>query len=432
MMKYPLNTLRMARVRGLLNSIANSTRFFPTESIVSASSSSSSLSSSLSTYRPPSITCTATDISTASFSTSSSSSPGRGLRRKRQTTGSRFADAKTGIGKRLSSREQNEAAAARLSEQAQEMVVNNQDNPTGSGGEGGFVARDKDGNEVTMDEYLKFASLSPWVPCPDPVARRVFDIARTGPEDVHYELGSGDGRFNFQATDVYNVKKSVGIDIDPSLIAQSNNRIAKRHPRPAHIEFHCADLLESSGDEDELWNTMREECTIVTMYFVSDALQKLKPKFEQYLVGKKGCKIITVGYEMKGWESQWVEVCLGLTVHMYDMENLDSLYNSSFVGGVDDAVDNDDFLEDVEMDKELNILSRQKLAKMQEEEDAKDGPRNPFGVDTSVPKNVVLEEEVFEDGHWDFDENEVYGDDNDGEAISSANTNGKGKGKEAK
>uniref|UniRef100_A0A7S3VEK7 Uncharacterized protein n=2 Tax=Chaetoceros debilis TaxID=122233 RepID=A0A7S3VEK7_9STRA len=177
---------------------------------------------------------------------------------------------------------------------------------------------------------------------------------------------------------------------------------------------------------------MREECTIVTMYFVSDALQKLKPKFEQYLVGKKGCKIITVGYEMKGWESQWVEVCLGLTVHMYDMENLDSLYNSSFVGGVDDAVDNDDFLEDVEMDKELNILSRQKLAKMQEEEDAKDGPRNPFGVDTSVPKNVVLEEEVFEDGHWDFDENEVYGDDNDGEAISSANTNGKGKGKEAK
>lgn len=47
-----------------------------------------------------------------------------------------------------------------------------------------FVARDKDGNEVPMDEYLKFASLSPWVPCPDPVARKMLDISQIGPEDV--------------------------------------------------------------------------------------------------------------------------------------------------------------------------------------------------------------------------------------------------------
>ena len=47
-----------------------------------------------------------------------------------------------------------------------------------------FVAKDKDGNEVSMDEYLKFASLSPWVPCPDPVATRALDIARVGPDDV--------------------------------------------------------------------------------------------------------------------------------------------------------------------------------------------------------------------------------------------------------
>ncbi len=50
----------------------------------------------------------------------------------------------------------------------------------------GFVATDKDGREMTMDEYLKFATLSPWVPCPDPVARRCFDIAKAGPNDVSH------------------------------------------------------------------------------------------------------------------------------------------------------------------------------------------------------------------------------------------------------
>jgi hypothetical protein len=47
-----------------------------------------------------------------------------------------------------------------------------------------FVPKDKDGNEITMEEYLKFASLSPWVPVPDVVARRCLDIAKAGPDDV--------------------------------------------------------------------------------------------------------------------------------------------------------------------------------------------------------------------------------------------------------
>lgn len=47
-----------------------------------------------------------------------------------------------------------------------------------------FVPKDKDGNDVSMEEYLKFASLSPWVPVPDAVARRCLDIAKAGMNDV--------------------------------------------------------------------------------------------------------------------------------------------------------------------------------------------------------------------------------------------------------
>jgi len=185
-----------------------------------------------------------------------------------------------------------------------------------------FVARDKDGNEVPMDEYLKFASLSPWVPCPDPVARKMLDISQIGPEDIHYELGSGDGRVNFHAIDPpYAVKKSVGIDIDPSLIQSSNDRMDKRHPRPQNMEFICADLLDTTNDTTkQIWASIKDECTVLTMYFVEDALLKIKPTLERHLGGSP-CKIVTVGYEMNGWVPDWEEVILGLKIHLYDMKD---------------------------------------------------------------------------------------------------------------
>jgi len=34
------------------------------------------------------------------------------------------------------------------------------------------------------EEYLKKTSLSPWVPIPDPVARKLFDMSAPTPEDV--------------------------------------------------------------------------------------------------------------------------------------------------------------------------------------------------------------------------------------------------------
>lgn len=36
----------------------------------------------------------------------------------------------------------------------------------------------------TTDDYLKKTSLSPWVPIPDPIARKLFDMSAPTPEDV--------------------------------------------------------------------------------------------------------------------------------------------------------------------------------------------------------------------------------------------------------
>ncbi len=252
-----------------------------------------------------------------------------------------------------------------------------------------FVPRNKDGVEVTMGEYLKFANLSPWVPCPDAVAKRVLDIAKAGPDDIHYELGSGDGRVNFCAIDIYQVKKSAGIDIDPSMVNISSERILKRHPAPENITFICADLVdEACSKTTEVWNSIEEECTILTMYFVEDALDQIKPLLEKYLLGKK-CKVLTIGYQMKGWEPKWSELILGLSINMYEMDNIDELYNKTLVS------DEDISLEDME----LNARSRQKLA----EEGETEPNENPF-AEQRAQTELIFQEHL--DLDMDFDENE--------------------------
>ena len=48
-----------------------------------------------------------------------------------------------------------------------------------------FVARDNEGNEITMDQYMKeLATLSPWVGSPDAAIRKCLDIARASSTDV--------------------------------------------------------------------------------------------------------------------------------------------------------------------------------------------------------------------------------------------------------
>lgn len=161
------------------------------------------------------------------------------------------------------------------------------------------------------------ASLSPWVPCPDVVARRMLDVAKAGSTTRHYDLGCGDGRLNFHALDTYAVRHTTGIDIDPNLIRRAEERLSRRHPRPANVDFVTADLLEAP----ELWKQMGSDAdTVITCYFVEEALQKIQPLLEEHC-GSKGIRVVTCGYEMKGWHAKWSEVVLGLPIFLYELKD---------------------------------------------------------------------------------------------------------------
>lgn len=55
---------------------------------------------------------------------------------------------------------------------------------------------------------------APWVPTPRKKARKMLELAEVGPEDVVYDLGSGDGRLVIMAARKFGAR-AVGVEIDP-------------------------------------------------------------------------------------------------------------------------------------------------------------------------------------------------------------------------
>jgi len=236
-----------------------------------------------------------------------------------------------------------------------------------------FSPKDSKGNLLNSQEYLQLASLSPWVPCPDMVIKRVFEIANANSNDKHVDLGCGDGRLNFAAISTFKLKNSLGIDIDVNILEKCYERLGKRYvpnrfgsnsssighnnqesisSEADKLDFVQADLIRvierqktkykeqlSSQDtlstsekvevekvedwskEDEITQKISQS-TIITMYFVDEALQQIQPYLASVVGGRRDVCVITIGYEMKGWEPAWVERVLGLTIFKYDMINV--------------------------------------------------------------------------------------------------------------
>lgn len=113
------------------------------------------------------------------------------------------------------------------------------------------------------------------------------------------------------------MKKSIGIDIDTKIVQEAQDRLSKRHPKPP-IEFMIGDLKDPKA---KVWDEVAN-ASIITMYFVKQALEEIQPTLERVLLGKK-CRIATVGYAMpksnSGWDPTWVEVILGTPIHIYEL-----------------------------------------------------------------------------------------------------------------
>ena len=129
----------------------------------------------------------------------------------------------------------------------------------------------------------------PYVPTPKHVAREMLKLANVGPEDVVYDLGSGDGRIPIMAVEEFNAKKAVGIEIRSDLVQIAREEVRKRGLE-RRVEIIQGDVLE----------VPLSEATVVTMFLLPDLMELLRPKLEKEL--REGARIVSHEYPMAKWK----------------------------------------------------------------------------------------------------------------------------------
>ncbi len=143
-----------------------------------------------------------------------------------------------------------------------------------------------------------------FVPTPHEVVKRMLELANVGTGDVHYDLGSGDGRIVIAAVKDFKAKKGVGIDLDPQRIKEANENKAK-----AGLGDNVTFL------EQNIFETDLSEATTVSMYLLTTINLRMRPKLLKEL--KPGTRIVTHAFNMGEWKEEVSESVGGYQVYLF-------------------------------------------------------------------------------------------------------------------
>jgi hypothetical protein len=127
-----------------------------------------------------------------------------------------------------------------------------------------------------------------YVPTPHQVVKRMLELAKVGPDDIHYDLGSGDGRIVIAAVKDFKAKKGVGIDLDPQRIKEAQANLAK-----AGVGDRVIFLNKN------IFETDFSEANVISLYLLSTLNLKLRPTI---LNMRPGTRIVTQSFSMSDWD----------------------------------------------------------------------------------------------------------------------------------
>jgi len=129
---------------------------------------------------------------------------------------------------------------------------------------------------------------TPYIPSTRGNADEMLRLAAVTPNDVVYDLGSGDGRIVIAAARDYGAR-GVGIDIDAALVRESMEN-ARRAGVAERTAFRASDIFAVN----------LAEATVVTMYLLSGLVAKLEPKLLAEL--RPGTRIVAHDYGFARWQ----------------------------------------------------------------------------------------------------------------------------------
>jgi hypothetical protein len=143
----------------------------------------------------------------------------------------------------------------------------------------------------------------PYVPTPEPVVQRMLELGQVGPDDVIYDLGSGDGRVVITAAKQYGAR-GVGIDIDPQLVQEANAN-AQKAGVTDRVEFRQQDLFQADFSK----------ATVVTLYLLPEVNLRLRPQLLEQL--QPGTRIISHAFDMDDWKPEQTVEVDGSTIYVW-------------------------------------------------------------------------------------------------------------------
>lgn len=120
------------------------------------------------------------------------------------------------------------------------------------------------------------------------VVDAMLAMARVRPDDLVYDLGSGDGRILIAAARSYGAR-GFGVDIDPAAVRQAigNARAAGVANR---VSFRQQDLFE----------TPLGEADVVTLYLTPEVNLRLRPRLLAEM--RPGARLVSEDFDMGDWQ----------------------------------------------------------------------------------------------------------------------------------
>jgi SAM-dependent methyltransferase len=140
-----------------------------------------------------------------------------------------------------------------------------------------------------------------WVPTPRELVEKMLDMAKLTARDIHYDLGSGDGRTVIAAAK--RGARSIGVEYNPDMVVLSE-RNAANEGVSGKVKFIRGDIFETEfGD-----------ATVVTLYLLPNLNLKLRPTL---LKMKPGTRVVSHAFTMDDWSPDQTESVEGRTAYLW-------------------------------------------------------------------------------------------------------------------
>ena len=159
------------------------------------------------------------------------------------------------------------------------------------------IAQDKDYTPTVGQEGKDVI----WVPTPQALVEKMLDMAKLTAKDIHYDLGSGDGRTVIAAAK--RGAQAFGVEYNPDMVALSE-RAAAKEGVSARTKFINGDIFQTDFSK----------ATVLTLYLLPSLNIKLRPTI---LKMKPGTRVVSHAFSMDDWQADQTENVEGRTGYLW-------------------------------------------------------------------------------------------------------------------